>query len=83
MAVMEQESYTPNMFARGLGLDSAKTIGIICPEIADDYMARSVSYLEEASASLWIWMHFRMQRIFIRKRESYTKLMLSKRESIR
>lgn len=27
MAVMEQESYTPNMFARGLGLDSAKTIG--------------------------------------------------------
>lgn len=47
MAVMEQESYTPNMFARGLGLDSAKTIGIICPEIADDYMARSVSYLEK------------------------------------
>ena len=34
-AVMEEYQYTPNVFARGLGLDSMKTIGIICPDVAD------------------------------------------------
>ena len=28
-AIMEENGYTPNVFARGLGLDSMKTIGII------------------------------------------------------
>ena len=45
-AVMEENDYTPNVFARGLGLDSMKTIGIICPDVSDTYMARAVSFLE-------------------------------------
>lgn len=44
--VMEENHYTPNVFARGLGLDSMKTIGIVCPDVADAYMASAVSYLE-------------------------------------
>ena len=35
-----------NDFARGLGLGSMKTVGIICPNIDDIYMAKAVSYLE-------------------------------------
>lgn len=46
LAVMEEYNYTPNVFARGLGLDSMKTIGIVCPNVADSYMARAVAYLE-------------------------------------
>ena len=45
-AVMEENNYTPNVFARGLGLDSMKTIGIICPDVSDTYMARAVSFIE-------------------------------------
>lgn len=45
-AVMAENNYTPNVFARGLGLDSMKTIGIICPDVSDAYMARAVSFLE-------------------------------------
>lgn len=45
-AVMEQNHYTPNVFARGLGLDSMKTIGIICPDVSDAYMAKAVAHLE-------------------------------------
>ena len=45
-AVMEEYQYTPNVFARGLGLDSMKTIGIICPDVADAYMAAAVAFLE-------------------------------------
>ncbi|MEY8355114.1 LacI family DNA-binding transcriptional regulator [Lachnospiraceae bacterium 54-53] len=45
-SVMEEYGYTPNVFARGLGLDSMKTIGILCPDISDAYMATAVAHLE-------------------------------------
>lgn len=45
--VMEENNYTPNVFARGLGLGTMKTLGIICPDVADTYMAKAVSYLEK------------------------------------
>lgn len=45
--VMEENDYTPNVFARGLGLNSMKTVGLMCPDIADAYMARAVAYLEQ------------------------------------
>lgn len=48
LAVMKENEYTPNAFARGLGLGSMKTVGIICPNIADIYMAKAVSYLESS-----------------------------------
>lgn len=44
--VMEENDYTPNIFARGLGLNSMKTVGIVCPDVADAYMAKAVAYLE-------------------------------------
>ena len=46
LSVMEENNYTPNVFARGLGLDSMQIIGIICPDVADAYMARAVSFPE-------------------------------------
>lgn len=44
--IMEENGYTPNVFARGLGLDSMKTIGIMCPDVSDAYMAAAVAHLE-------------------------------------
>lgn len=44
--VMKEHGYTPNVFARGLGLNSMKTIGLVCPDVADNYMARAAAYLE-------------------------------------
>ena len=46
LSVMEENNYTPNVFARGLGLDSMQTIGIICPDVSDVYMASAVAILE-------------------------------------
>lgn len=46
LSVMEEHNYTPNVFARGLGLDSMQTIGIVCPDVSDAYMARAVAFLE-------------------------------------
>ncbi|MDD7741101.1 MAG: LacI family DNA-binding transcriptional regulator [Fusicatenibacter sp.] len=45
--IMEENHYTPNVFARGLGLNSMKTVGLVCPDVADAYMANAVAYLEK------------------------------------
>ena len=47
LAVIEEYGYTPNVFARGLGLNTMKTIGIMCTDSSDRYIAQAVYYLEE------------------------------------
>lgn len=47
LAVMKENNYTPNPFARSLQLDTMRTIGISCSDISDEYMARSVSEIEK------------------------------------
>ena len=47
MAVIEESGYVPNAFARSLGLNSMKTIGLLCPNAADPYLAHALSYLEK------------------------------------
>ncbi len=44
--VMEQENYSPNIFARGLNLNTIHNVGIICPVITDVNHAKAVSLLE-------------------------------------
>ena len=45
--VMNAYDYTPNVFARGLGLNSVKTVGLVCPDVSDQYMASMISCLEK------------------------------------
>lgn len=44
--VIQQYEYTPNAFARGLGLNTMKTIGILCSDSSDLYVAKAIYYLE-------------------------------------
>ena len=46
--VMEEHGYVPSGFSRGLGLNTMKTIGLLCPDAADDYMAKAVACLERS-----------------------------------
>lgn len=46
LKVMDETDYTPNVFARGLGLDSIKMIGVICSDVSDIYYAKAVSIIE-------------------------------------
>lgn len=47
MDAMEECGYTPNAFARGLGLDSMNTIGLMCADSSDLYLAKAVYYIEQ------------------------------------
>ena len=44
--VIKQYEYTPNAFARGLGLNTMKTIGILCADSSDLYIAKAIYFLE-------------------------------------
>lgn len=44
--VINRYEYTPNAFARGLGLNTMKTIGIMCADSSDLYLAKAIYYIE-------------------------------------
>lgn len=46
LAVMKESGYTPNAFARGLTLNTMHSIGIMCSDCSDAYLANAVFYLE-------------------------------------
>lgn len=47
LQVMDDLGYKPNVFARGLGLNTMKAIGIMCPDSSDPFLANAVYYLEQ------------------------------------
>jgi LacI family transcriptional regulator/LacI family asc operon transcriptional repressor len=47
LSAMKELDYTPNIFARGLGLNTMKTIGIMCTDSSDTYLANAVYYIEQ------------------------------------
>jgi LacI family transcriptional regulator/LacI family asc operon transcriptional repressor len=47
LKIIEEMGYTPNIFARGLGLNSIKMVGILCSDVSDIYYATAVSTLEK------------------------------------
>lgn len=40
MDVIDKYDYTPNAFARGMGLHSLKTIGILCADSSDLFLCK-------------------------------------------
>lgn len=51
LKVMNELGYTPNVFARGLGLDTMRTIGIMCSDSSDPYLAAAIYFLERGLRS--------------------------------
>ena len=47
-SVMNENGYQPNAFARGLGFNSMKFIGILCDDLSDSFNAKAVSLIENA-----------------------------------
>jgi LacI family transcriptional regulator/LacI family asc operon transcriptional repressor len=45
--VMKACDYTPNAFARGLGLNTMNSIGILCADSSDIYLANAVYHIEQ------------------------------------
>jgi len=48
LAVINDCEYVPNAFARGLGLNTMKTIGLLCPDASDAYLSHALAILEKS-----------------------------------
>ena len=46
LSVIDKYDYKPNAFARGMGLHSLRTVGILCPNSSDSFLAKAIYYLE-------------------------------------
>lgn len=79
LRVIEENGYTPNAFARGLGLNTMHTIGLLCADAADPYLAQAVNDLERRLRqngydSLLCCTGYEQET-----KEKYLSLLLSKR----
>ena len=52
MDIIDEFGYTPNSSARAMGLKSMKTIGILCADSSDIFLAKAIYYLEQNLQSL-------------------------------
>lgn len=78
LAVMEENSYTPNAFARSLGLNSMYTVGILCSDSSDVFQAQTIYYLERelrnnSYASMLCCTGYELE-----EKQKYLQLLLSR-----
>lgn len=46
LKIIKEDHYIPNVFARGLMLDSMKLVGVICTDVSDIFIAEALSLLQ-------------------------------------
>ncbi len=76
--VINENSYTPNAFARSLCRNSMSTVGILCSDASDVYQAQAIYFLERelrsnSYTSMLCCTGYRLQ-----EKKEYLKLLLSK-----
>lgn len=79
LSVMEELGYTPNVFARGLGLNTMHTIGILCSDSSDTFLANAVYYIEQALRKNGYESFLCCTGYELENKKNYLRLLLSKR----
>lgn len=47
LKIIEESGYSPNIFARGLGLNTMNTVGLLCADVSDPFLAEAVYHIEQ------------------------------------
>ncbi len=79
LSVMREMGYTPNVFARGLGLNTMNTIGIMCSDSSDPFLANAVYYLEQNLRKNGYDSFLCCTGYELKNRQKYLNLLLGKR----
>ncbi len=79
LTVMRDIGYTPNVFARGLGLNTMHTIGIMCADSSDPFLANAVYYLEQNLRKNGYDSFLCCTGYDLINKQKYLQLLLSKR----
>lgn len=79
LAVMDELGYTPNVFARGLGLNTMNTVGIMCSDSSDPFLANAVYYLEQNLRKHGYDSFLCCTGYELQNKKNYLELILTKR----
>jgi len=79
MQVIKEFDYTPNAFARGMGLGSLRTVGILCADSSDSFLAKAVYYLERELHAHGYESLLCCTGYDLEDRRNYVNLILSKK----
>lgn len=79
LAVMEELGYVPNVFARGLGLNTMHTVGIMCADSSDIFLANAVNYIERELRKNGYDSFLCCTGYELKNKQNYLNLLLSKR----
>lgn len=79
LAVMEELGYVPNVFARGLGLNSMNTVGIMCADSSDIFLANAIKYIERELRKNGYDSFLCCTGYELKNKQNYLSLLLSKR----
>ncbi|MDO4345190.1 MAG: LacI family DNA-binding transcriptional regulator [Eubacteriales bacterium] len=77
--VIAENDYTPNAFARGLGLNTMKTIGFLCADSSDQFFFRAVYHLERALRANHYDAILSCTGMDLETRREYLKMLLAKK----
>ena len=79
MDIIDEYGYTPNSSARAMGLKSMQTIGILCADSSDIFLAKAVYYLEQNLQSAGYEALLCCTGYNLDARKNYVNLILSKK----
>lgn len=79
LSVIKEEGYTPNAFARGLGLKTMFTVGILYSDASDLFLANAIYYLEQGCRALGYDSLLCCSGYSLTDHERYTRWMLGKK----
>ncbi len=76
--VIRENRYTPNAFARGLGLGTMRTVGILCSDVSDLYLSEAVYHIERTLRSFEYDSLLCCTGFKLSDKKNYLKLLISK-----
>ncbi len=79
LEIMSETGYTPNVFAQGLTNNSIHTIGLLCADCSDHFLANAISYLEKGFRENGYDCILCCTGYELETRQNYLKLILSKK----
>ncbi len=79
MDIIDEYGYTPNSSARAMGLKSMQTIGILCADSSDIFLAKAVYYLEQNLQASGYEAILCCTGYNLDARKNYVNLILSKK----
>ncbi len=78
LAIIEEEDYQPNAFARGLMLNTMRTVGLLCADSSDPYLASAIAFLEQGLRENQYDSLLCCTGYDLEQKEKYLNILLSK-----